>query len=68
MFRIGSLLFIPAYLSVTLYRPLGSPNDDGNVILMAGESRHWLSAIQWKLIHSVRSPRSEHVSCKYCGV
>lgn len=36
MFRIGSLLFIPAYLSVILYRVLAGPNDDGNPILMAG--------------------------------
>ncbi|KZT69917.1 major facilitator superfamily MFS-1 [Daedalea quercina L-15889] len=35
MFRIGSLLFIPAYLSVILYRVFASPNDDGNPILMA---------------------------------
>jgi hypothetical protein len=37
MFRLGSLLFIPAYLSVVLYRPLASPNDDGNFIVMTGE-------------------------------
>ena len=37
MFRIGSLLFIPAYLTVILYRPLASAEDDGNVLLMAGE-------------------------------
>ncbi|KZP05225.1 major facilitator superfamily MFS-1, partial [Athelia psychrophila] len=34
MFRIGSLLFIPAYLTVTLYRPFASEEDDGNVFLM----------------------------------
>ena len=38
MFRIGSLLFIPAYLTVILYRPFASPDDDGNLILMAGEN------------------------------
>jgi hypothetical protein len=37
MFRLGSLLFIPAYLSVVLYRPFASANDDGNFILMTGE-------------------------------
>ena len=37
MFRIGSALFVPAYLTVTLYRPLASANDDGSVVLMAGE-------------------------------
>jgi len=35
MFRVGSLLFIPAYLSVILYHPLASENDSGSVILMA---------------------------------
>ncbi|TFY58316.1 hypothetical protein EVJ58_g6494 [Rhodofomes roseus] len=35
MFRIGSLLFIPAYLSVIMYRVFASANDDGNPILMA---------------------------------
>ncbi|KAF8889625.1 hypothetical protein BD779DRAFT_322787 [Infundibulicybe gibba] len=34
MFRLGSLLFIPAYLSVVLYRPLASAEDDGNFLLM----------------------------------
>lgn len=37
MFRIGSLLFIPAYLTVTLYRPLASAEEDGNTLLMTGE-------------------------------
>ncbi|EPQ52178.1 MFS-1 protein [Gloeophyllum trabeum ATCC 11539] len=37
MFRIGSLLYIPAYLSVILYRvPFASATDDGNFVLMAG--------------------------------
>ncbi|KAJ7682964.1 major facilitator MFS-1 [Mycena rosella] len=34
MFRIGSALFIPAYLVVTLLRPLASAEDDGNFTLM----------------------------------
>ncbi|KZP15768.1 major facilitator superfamily MFS-1 [Athelia psychrophila] len=34
MFRIGSLLFIPAYLTVILYRVFASETDDGNFILM----------------------------------
>ncbi|KAF7426094.1 hypothetical protein PC9H_008460 [Pleurotus ostreatus] len=36
MFRIGSLLFIPSYLTVVLYRPFASASDDGNFIVMAG--------------------------------
>ncbi|CAL1699459.1 unnamed protein product [Somion occarium] len=35
MFRIGSLLFIPSYLTVTMYRVFASASDDGNLILMA---------------------------------
>ncbi|RDB29876.1 hypothetical protein Hypma_013955 [Hypsizygus marmoreus] len=34
MFRVGSLLFVPAYLSVILYRPFASANDDGNFLVM----------------------------------
>ncbi|KAF5381368.1 hypothetical protein D9615_008304 [Tricholomella constricta] len=37
MFRVGSLLFIPAYLSVILYRPFASANDDGNFLVMTGK-------------------------------
>lgn len=37
MFRIGSLLFIPSYLTVVLYRPLASAGDDNqSVLLMIG--------------------------------
>ncbi|KAJ7740010.1 hypothetical protein DFH07DRAFT_751956 [Mycena maculata] len=35
MFRIGSALFIPAYLVVTLLRPFASAEDDGNIALMS---------------------------------
>lgn len=38
MFRIGSLLYIPAYLSVILYRVFASDKDDGNLVLMGGMS------------------------------
>jgi len=35
MFRLGTIMFIPAYLSVVLYRPLATVNkDDSNLILM----------------------------------
>ncbi|EIN08381.1 major facilitator MFS-1 [Punctularia strigosozonata HHB-11173 SS5] len=36
MFRLGSLLFIPAYLSVTVYRAFASPDSTGNLFVMAG--------------------------------
>ena len=38
MFRIGSLLYVPAYLSVILYRVFASDKDDGNLVLMGGTS------------------------------
>ncbi|KAG8872943.1 hypothetical protein FRB98_009283 [Tulasnella sp. 332] len=34
MFRIGSALFIPSYLSVCLYRIFASENEDGNLLVM----------------------------------
>ncbi len=36
MFRLGTMLFIPSYLTVILYRVFASPSDDGNFVLMAG--------------------------------
>jgi hypothetical protein len=35
MFRLGSLLFIPAYLTVIMYRGFASSNDEGSFVLMA---------------------------------
>jgi hypothetical protein len=35
MFRIGCTLFIPSYLSVTVYRHFASAKDDGDFIVMA---------------------------------
>ncbi|KAI9510311.1 major facilitator MFS-1 [Russula earlei] len=34
MFRLGTLLFIPGYLTVALYRVLASPGSGGSLILM----------------------------------
>ena len=38
MFRLGSFLFIPSYLTVILYRVFASDKDDGNLVLMSGTS------------------------------
>ncbi|KAF8438998.1 hypothetical protein L210DRAFT_3761196 [Boletus edulis BED1] len=38
MFRLGSILFIPAYLTVILFRVFASATDDGNFFLMAALS------------------------------
>jgi hypothetical protein len=45
MFRIGSGLFIPAYLTVILYRTFASSKEDGNFILMSGTT-----VSTWRLI------------------
>lgn len=37
MYRVGSVLFVPSYLSVVLYRVFASPSNDGNFILMTGK-------------------------------
>lgn len=42
MFRIGSALFIPAYLTVTLYRAFASEKSEGNLIVMLGEHTYSL--------------------------
>ena len=34
MFRVGTLLFIPGYLTVTLYRVFASPESGGSLTLM----------------------------------
>ena len=39
MFRLGSLLFIPAYLTVVMYRVFASSNEAGNFLLMTGKAR-----------------------------
>jgi hypothetical protein len=37
MFRIGTIMFIPAYLTVVLYRPFANVHpDDSNPFLMFG--------------------------------
>ena len=37
MFRLGTIMYIPAYLTVVLYRPLASVNkDNANPLLMIG--------------------------------
>lgn len=36
MFRIGSLLFIPAYLTVILYRYLATDGPGNNFLVMTG--------------------------------
>jgi hypothetical protein len=38
MFRIGSALFIPAYLTVILYRPFASGGEANSFLVMTGQS------------------------------
>ena len=44
MFRLGSLLFIPAYLTVVMYRVFANSTEDGNFFLMAGATHSQHSA------------------------
>ena len=46
MFRIGTIMFIPAYLTVVLYRPLANKNsaDESNPLLMLGALPYKISA------------------------
>ena len=37
MFRLGTFLFIPGYITVTLYRVLASPESGGSLLLMTRE-------------------------------
>ena len=37
MFRVGSALYIPSYLTVVLYRAFATDGDDGNFVVMAGK-------------------------------
>ncbi|KAI0266493.1 hypothetical protein BC834DRAFT_874860 [Gloeopeniophorella convolvens] len=46
MFRLGSLLFIPAYISVTMYRAFASSQGDGSVVLMGGKCLPHVCSIQ----------------------
>ena len=39
MFRIGSALFIPAYLTVTLYRGFASGGEGNSFLVMTGKSK-----------------------------
>ncbi len=34
MFRLGTLLFIPGYVTVTFYRALAGPESGGTLLLM----------------------------------
>ena len=62
MFRIGTLLFVPAYLTVVLYRPLAILNkDDSNPILMFGLCLKCFAATHETYILFYRSSGCQHV-------
>jgi predicted membrane channel-forming protein YqfA (hemolysin III family) len=63
MFRIGTVMFIPAYLTVVLFRPFANVHpDDSNPFLMFGACLFiafiWSTCSTWLLDSS---PFSEHV-------
>lgn len=67
MFRLGSLLFIPAYLTVVLYRPLASENNEGGVILMTGEGLPSdVHAFYTDIVSNLSSADTQHVSLSIC--
>ncbi|KAJ7598924.1 hypothetical protein C8J56DRAFT_1157982 [Mycena floridula] len=70
MFRMGSLLFIPAYLSTVLYQPLASPGNDGNLILMSGmESSSRRSECSTNpLIFLLMIALAFSTALRYCGI
>lgn len=81
MFRIGSLLYIPAYLSVILYRVFASDKDDGNLVLMGGALhqfvprlrnsdtalQHWPSARKPVTRIHLRLPLTDPRYCSPCA-
>jgi hypothetical protein len=63
MFRIGSLCYIPAYLSVVLYRVFASDKDDGNLVLMGGELRRLVMCQRYLILGNLfYSIGNQHVS------
>lgn len=61
MFRLGSFLFIPAYLTVILYRVFANASGNGNLFLMAGKSPSM--SFQYSKSHGLLfSALCEHVS------
>lgn len=71
MFRIGSLLFIPAYITVTLYRPFASEEGNGNAFLMTGfyfilfSSTHMMNAYPMIFLALAISTYAITVNTKY---
>ena len=62
MFRLGTFLFIPGYITVTLYRVLASPESGGSLLLMIRKCHLRLLN---STAHEALSPKSigdQHVS------
>ena len=62
MFRLGTFLFIPGYITITLYRVLASPESGGSLLLMIRECHLRLLNCT---AHETLSPKSldnQHVS------
>ena len=55
MFRLGTLLFIPGYISVTLYRLLANPESGGSLIVMIRKCLA-VSFAEWLLFCSRGTP------------
>jgi hypothetical protein len=62
MFRLGTFLFIPGYLTVTLYRVFASPDSGASLLLMIRECHLRLLNCAAHDILSLKSLSNEHVS------
>lgn len=65
MFRLGSLLFIPAYLTVTLYRHFASDGNGNSFFVMAGTR----ALFRYHQYTDIRSPEALTLSTaiRTCG-
>lgn len=64
MFRIGSALFIPAYLTVTLYRAFASGGEGNSFLVMTGKSE---CAVRSPLYSPWSKALVISTAIRYCG-
>lgn len=66
MFRIGSMLFIPAYLTLPLLRAFASADKDGGFVVMTREPL--LNRGIWQLAHAfLVAVLTINMACRYAG-
>lgn len=67
MYRLGTILFIPAYLTVVLYRvPFGYPYDRKKWVLMTGETwTNYLLSTSMMMFKNIVLALSTYVPCAH---